>query len=176
MTPNLFPVSLLDSPVTVIQILAPIAVADARFTAHFQHPSLSFGTRLSPLSSVRSKTYRSDVERLCDECLSLQIWLQALRCVQSYENSSGSNLHTAQLNFGINRTESKLKQGNFSFSYTVVCVRVCVRQGLLLPDVLDDGLHHLLPAVRLHWVDVLHDLRGERQAAADHPRSLHPVQ
>jgi len=37
-----------------------------------------------------------------------------------------------------------------------------------LPDVLDDGLHHVLPAVRLHRVDVLHDLRGERQTAADH--------
>lgn len=31
-------------------------------------------------------------------------------------------------------------------------------RGVSLPDVLDDGLHHLLPAVRLHRVDVLHNL------------------
>lgn len=46
---------------------------------------------------------------------------------------------------------------------------------VLLSDVLDDGLHHLLPAVGLHRVDVLHDLRGESEATVDHPRSLHPV-
>lgn len=46
---------------------------------------------------------------------------------------------------------------------------------VLLSDVLDYGLHHLLPAVRLHRVDVLHDLCGECKAAVDHPRSLYPV-
>lgn len=48
--------------------------------------------------------------------------------------------------------------------------------GVLLPDVFDDGLHHLLPAVRLHRVDVLHNLRRQSQTATDHPGSLHPSQ
>ena len=39
-----------------------------------------------------------------------------------------------------------------SFCDTIVCF------GVLLSDVLDDGLHHLLPTVRFHRVDVLHNL------------------
>lgn len=45
----------------------------------------------------------------------------------------------------------------------------------LLSDVFDDGLHHVLPTVGLHRVDVLNDLAGESQTAVDHPCSLHPA-
>ena len=44
----------------------------------------------------------------------------------------------------------------------------------LLSDVLDNALHDVLPAVGLHRVDVLNDLRGQSQPAADHPCPLHP--
>lgn len=52
-----------------------------------------------------------------------------------------------RLNFGMNRIDNKQQQGNVCF-FPVVCN--CDGGGVLLPDVLDDGLHHLLPAVRLH--------------------------